>query len=161
MRNVHRVFLLLPAFGLLTASCGGFGPFGRCPEGSSISDRELVEAGVRKLVLQSQHRNPEWVRYRSVAEFFERNPDCCSITQPDNYAGEPINLPIGAWSDMPFGGTMEYSIRYRRLKSGGAPYAVRSIYVGPCPTHMEEYESPLTSAEYEARRTWRRNWRVR
>ena len=153
MRNVTRVSVALSALTLTTA-CGGFGPFGRCEEGASISDRALVEIAVRKIVGSSQSPDyPEFVRYRSVADFFERNPDCCFVTRPDNYAGGGFSLPLD--------GEIEIAIRYRHTQTGDKPYRLRHVAIGPCPTHMEESDQHLTAAEYEASKNWRWNWRVR
>lgn len=154
MRRFLRVCGLLPACALATGSCSGFGPFGRCPEGASISDRQLIGIAVRKLVLQSQSPgHPEWVRYESVADFFARNPDCCFVTKPENYSGGQI--------DLPFSGEMELAIRYRRFSEGSEPYSIRHVVAGPCPTDAEESEHPLTASQYNASKNWRWSWRVR
>lgn len=153
MRRVLRVYGLLPACALATAACSGFGPFGRCPEGPSISDRQLVEIAVRKLVLASQSPgHPEWVRYDSVADFFARNPDCCFVARPQSYAGEPIDLPIT--------GEIELAIRYKRYVEGGTPYAIRYVTAAPCPTDMDEGDRPLTAERYKASAHWPWPWRI-
>jgi hypothetical protein len=137
----------------VTGACSKYTPLGTCPEGRSVSDRDLVLRAVRKLVLQTSGEiPPETIHYRSVAEFFARNPDCCFITRPRDYSGDPLALPLA--------GELEVAIRYRRAHSGEAPYAIRYVTFGPCSTDMEESEPRLTTAQYEASRHWRWNWRV-
>lgn len=133
----------------LCACSDGFGPFATCPEGSSISDRALVDVAVGKLVREIRaSRHPGGVHYQTVPEFYAHNPSCCSIEKPEAIHEPLIQLPLSEET--------EITILYKRMNVGDTPYSYRYVSVGPCPTHMEEAERYLTAEQFSRAKTSKR-----
>ena len=146
----------------ITVSCAQIEATGTCSQGSETSDAALAEVALQRLVLESQSSlYPQLVRYRSAGDFRSQNPDCCFLTKPTDYRGGLIQLPIDDSADGPSGGGMELAFRYRRMKEGDAPYAIRYVTIGPCPSDMEESTRVMTAEQYEASRSWQWTWRIK
>ena len=139
---------------LLTSCSDGFGPFATCPEGDSVSDRELVEVAVDKLVreIRASKRSGE-VHYQSTREFYERNPACCYIEEPSGRAGDELSLP--------FRDQVRLAIVFRRFEEGDKPYDFQHITIGRCLTHMEESGRLLSEVEFRRLLISKWEWKVR
>lgn len=137
----------------LLSSCSPLDRLWQCPEGDQIRASELIDIEVGRLVRASQARFDKFRPYSSVAEFYDVNPACCFLSRSSSYDGRVIELPLYS--------PVEMSIRYRRLREGREPFALRTSQTNPCPSDFEYSERSLDERSYKASLRWKLGWRVR
>lgn len=101
----------------------------------NVSSQQMRDFGIRVLIQRDNaSRDPNIVRYASVADFIRRNPGCCalhSIADPE----------VLVWN-------VELTVLYRRQASGPHPYCQATFQFGPKLENFDDSASALSAEEY-------------
>ena len=114
----------------ITSSCS---PryFASCEMGASTTTRDLILQSVDRIVRSSQlSKETDIVRYRSNAEFFALNPNCCYVYIDKKLSSDEIALP--------FSGEASIMSYYKKYRHGDHRFYIVNTDMDPCPENFED-----------------------